>query len=403
MSEDSGTSLVTPHTHRFHCRPMPAWSAKTSSCCFRILEARQLAPPITIPPSLVDAGIHPNAFSRHPLPFLHYFKLATRGRSRADVNHPRRAVNGRQQSIKTPAIPNTLLFDAVSLEVNSALIHRRHRYFLDSPLTSSSVPPPHTAFPLLFTWDLESAADVNPSDVATNNEVDFDYERRFGEYFTPIYCSLRKLTLEPSAGHAAEQDAMLPNVHVEEHGDDEWALPSSSADEDDPLAVEEEAVNAMDIGKSVARRPKGVSVARLRNTPAPALETATSLSMAVVFFRPPLKPEFGNAGSGISKVLYQSWIDQTKFFQILERTREAWQNDHEARHMAYHGALVKDIFGQDDCYSGIFRAFPDVDLSPALQIVLSWGSRTRRDSRGFVSSYMMKFSKGGRTGRSRSD
>lgn len=81
----------TPHPS-LHCRPMPAWSAKTSSCCFRILEARQLAPPITIPASLVDAGIHPNAFSRHPLPFLHYFKLATRGRSRADVNHPRRAL-----------------------------------------------------------------------------------------------------------------------------------------------------------------------------------------------------------------------------------------------------------------------------------------------------------------------
>lgn len=96
---------------------------------------------------------------------------------------------------------------------------------------------------------------------------------------------------------------MLPNVHVGEHGDDEWALPSSyvsvddendpsihatesSADEDDPLAVEEEAVNAMDTGISVARRPKGVSVARLRNTPAPALETTTSLSMAVVSFAP---------------------------------------------------------------------------------------------------------------------
>ncbi|KAM6524584.1 hypothetical protein FALCPG4_010194 [Fusarium falciforme] len=147
-------------------------------------------------------------------------------------------------------------------------------------------------------------ADVSSGDVAANNKVDFDYARRFEERFAPTYCSLGKLTLEPSAGHAAEQDAMLSNVHVEEHGDDEWALPpsyvsvddendlsihatESSADEDDPLAVEEEAANAMDTGKSVARRSKGVSVVRLKNTPAPALETTTSLSMAVVFFAPP--------------------------------------------------------------------------------------------------------------------
>lgn len=65
--------------------------------------------------------------------------------------------------------------------------------------------------------------------------------------------------------------------------------------------------------------------------------------------------------------------------------------------MAHHGALVKDIFGQEDCYYGIFHAFPDVDLSQSLQIVLSWGSHTRRDSRGFVSSHVMKFSEGGKS------
>ena len=71
--------------------------------------------------------------------------------------------------------------------------------------------------------------------------------------------------------------------------------------------------------------------------------------------------------------------------------------------MAHHGTLVKDTFGQDDHYSGIFYALPDVDLSQALQIVLSWGSRTRRDSRDFRFVVCDEVQPRGENWRSRSD
>lgn len=151
------------------------------------------------------------------------------------------------------------------------------------------------------------------------------------------------------SSHVSVDDEKDLSIHELESSAD---ATESSAEEDDAVAVEEEASNEfrspdMKAGEKVARRPDGVNVG------SPQEPTRASAGDNVVvnggrFLRPPLKPNFGNARPGMAKVLCQSWIDQPKCFQILERTCEAWQNDREARHMAHHGTLVKDMFGQDE-------------------------------------------------------